>query len=91
MRDEPAEAPPADGFFLGPTGQVSVPRAMRWIFVKDKRALGAAFERLAATPNLERVTFGHGRPVTGADAAACLRAVAIQPRVGRVTSRRREP
>jgi hypothetical protein len=69
--------PGAMGIFLGPTGQVSVPRAMRWFFVKDKRALGVELERLASTPNLERVCFGHGKPVTGADAAATLR-TAIQ-------------
>jgi len=63
------------GFFLGPTGTVSLPRAMRWIFVKDKAAFATQLEQLAATPKLERLCFGHGKPVTE-DPAGVLRRVA---------------
>jgi len=63
------------GFFLGPTGQVATPRAMRWFFVKDKAAFAQQLEQLAATPRLERLCFGHGNPVTE-DPAGELRKVA---------------
>ncbi len=66
-------------FFLGPTGQVSAPRAMKWIFIKDKRAFADGLDKLAATPGLERVCFGHGTPVT-TDPAGVLRGVATSLR-----------
>ena len=65
------------GFMLSPTGQVSAPRLMRWMAIKDKRAFAAHLERLASTPGLRRVLFGHGAPVTDHPAAA-LRKVAAQ-------------
>ncbi|TMQ11698.1 MAG: hypothetical protein E6J90_33825 [Deltaproteobacteria bacterium] len=52
------------GFILGPTGRVSTPRIQRWIGMQDKRAFAAHMERLAATPHLARLLFGHGPPVT---------------------------
>jgi hypothetical protein len=67
------------GFLLGPTGQVTTPRAMRWFFVKDKAAMAAQLEQLAATPNLTRVCVGHGAPITE-DPAGALRRVAAQLR-----------
>lgn len=67
------------GFFLGPTGKISAPRAMRWVFIKDKKAFAAQLEQLAATPRLERITFGHGKPETD-DPAGGLRRVAAQLR-----------
>lgn len=67
------------GFFLGPTGQVAAPRAMRWFFVKDKAALAGQLEQLAATPNLTRICVGHGQPITD-DAPGALRRVAAQLR-----------
>jgi hypothetical protein len=48
------------GFFLGPTGQVSVPRFTRWMIVKDKAAFRAHLERMAQTPDLRRVIVSHG-------------------------------
>jgi hypothetical protein len=65
------------GFLLAPTGKVASPRMARMFFVKDKRALAAHLERLAETPGLKRILFGHGRPVTD-DAPAALRQVAAQ-------------
>lgn len=67
------------GFFLGPTGQVSAPRAMKWIFVKDKAAFATQLEALAATPKLERLCFGHGHPITE-DPQGELRKVVAQLR-----------
>ena len=65
------------GFMLSPSGQVSAPRMMRWIAIKDRRAFAAHLEKLAALPGLRRVLFGHGAPVTDHPAAA-LRKVAAQ-------------
>jgi hypothetical protein len=67
------------GFFLAPTGQVSSPRALRWFGIQDKRALASHLERLADTPNLRRLLFGHGAPVTE-DAPGALRRVVAQLR-----------
>jgi hypothetical protein len=63
--------------FLGPTGTISVPRAVRWIAIKDRRAFAAHLERLADTPGLKTLMFGHGKPITS-DAPGALRsAVAL--------------
>lgn len=65
--------------FLGPTGQVSAPRVVRWLALKDRRAFAAQLDGLAATPGLRRVLVGHGRPITD-DADGALRRVAAQLR-----------
>lgn len=62
-------------FMMHPTGHASVPRFVRWMMAHDKRALAAHLERLADTPDLERVVFGHGPSVTDAP-AELLRAAA---------------
>jgi hypothetical protein len=67
------------GFFLSPTGQVSVPRVMRWIGVKNRRAFAEHVDELAATAGLRRVLFGHGDPIL-ADAPGALRRVVSQLR-----------
>ena len=67
------------GFMLSPTGQVSVPRFARLLGVKDKRAFTAHLERLADTPDLRRLMFGHGEPITE-DAPGALRRVVAQLR-----------
>jgi len=67
------------GFMLSPTGQVSVPRFARLLGVKDKRAFAAHLERLADTPDLRRLMFGHGEPITE-DAPGALRRVVAQLR-----------
>lgn len=67
------------GFLLAPTGQVSTPRLQRWIGMQDKRAFAGHLERLAETPDLRRLLFGHGAPVTE-DAPGALRRVAQQLR-----------
>lgn len=65
------------GFFLGPTGRVSVPRFARMIVIKDKPAFRKQIGDLAATAGLRRVMFGHGTPVED-DAPGALRSVVTQ-------------
>jgi hypothetical protein len=67
------------GFLLGPTGTVSTPRIMRWMAIKDKAAFVSQLERLADTPGLERLLFGHGKPITD-DPRGALRSVVAQLR-----------
>ncbi|HVK82692.1 MAG TPA: hypothetical protein VM513_01225 [Kofleriaceae bacterium] len=67
------------GMFLGPTGRISAPRVVRLLAIKDKRAFAAQLERLAETPGLDRLMFGHGTPITE-DCAGALRSVAAQLR-----------
>lgn len=63
--------------FLGPTGRISAPRVVRLIALKDKKQFAAQLERLADTPKLERLMFGHGQPITDEPARA-LRTVVTQ-------------
>lgn len=65
------------GFFLSPTGQISTPRIQRWIGLQDRRAFARHLDRLAATPRLARLLFGHGAPITD-DPAGALRKVVAQ-------------
>jgi hypothetical protein len=51
------------GFFMGPTGQPSVPRVARWFLLKDKAAF-ARHVNTWATPDLARIIVGHGKMVT---------------------------
>ncbi|HQY60980.1 MAG: hypothetical protein IPQ09_02795 [Myxococcales bacterium] len=71
--------PGVKGFVLrhvtASSGGPRVSRVGRLFLVKDKRALGAHLERLAATPGLRRVIVSH-HEVLAADPAASLRAVA---------------
>lgn len=63
------------GFMLAPTGTVATPRIMRWFAIKDKRAFVAHLERLASTPGLKRILFGHGKPITDDPGGAIRKAV----------------
>lgn len=65
------------GFMMAPTGEVSSPRFARMFMMKDKRAAAAHLEKLASTPGLKRILFGHGQPITD-DAPGALRKVAAQ-------------
>jgi hypothetical protein len=65
------------GFFLGPTGKVSVPRFARLMIIKDRRAFTRQIGELAATPGLRRLMFAHGKPVD-TDPAGALRQVVTQ-------------
>ncbi len=51
------------GFMLAPTGEVAVPRVMRWFIVKDRRAFQSHLEELAKTPGLVRVIVSHGKVI----------------------------
>jgi hypothetical protein len=59
----------------GLAGGPRVPRVIKWAFVRDKRALRAHLERLAALPRLARLIPSHGGIVVD-DAAGVLRRIA---------------
>ncbi|MGZ3632700.1 MAG: hypothetical protein ACXWLR_09440 [Myxococcales bacterium] len=61
--------------FLGQTGDLGVPRLVRWIGVKDRQALKAHLSRLADTPGLLYVFTCHG-PVISVDPSGALRRAA---------------
>lgn len=63
------------GFVLGPTGRVSTPRIVRWMGLKNKQAFAAQLEKLAETPGLNRLLFGHGRPISEDPRGALLSVV----------------
>jgi len=52
------------GFFLHPTGTLSVPRVTRWLFAKDRNQLRNDLLAIAQIPNLARVIPGHGNIVS---------------------------
>ncbi len=49
-----------------------VSRLAKMVFIKDKQALRADFERYAELPNLQRVIVAHEKVASGADARASL-------------------
>lgn len=57
-------------WFLGPTGQVAIPRFARWLWTRDKAALKAELQRLADAGPV-RLIPGHGHDLQG-DVAAQL-------------------
>jgi hypothetical protein len=57
---------------LGSAPGPRVSRLAKMLFIKDKRALRADFERLAALPGLTRVIVAHEKVASGADARAAL-------------------
>jgi hypothetical protein len=57
------------------TGGPRVSRVLRWFVVKDRAAVRASFERLAALPELKRIIVSHHRMIRD-DPAGTLRAVA---------------
>ncbi len=59
------------GYFMGPTGQPSVPRFTRWFVAQSGSALGEHVGRLAGTPGLKRLVFSHGKTIE-TDAASAL-------------------
>lgn len=60
---------------LGFTGDLRVPRLIRWIGVRDRRALAAHLLRLADTQGLQHVFTCHG-PVVSVDPMGALRRAA---------------
>jgi hypothetical protein len=71
---------PAVGFpmnvFLGPTGQVSIPRFARWLFASDKGALRKDLQRIADSKPA-RLVPGHGKDVVGDVATPLREAIAL--------------
>jgi hypothetical protein len=61
---------------LGSAPGPRVSRFAKWMFVKDKAALRADFERFAALPDLVRVIVSHEKVARGPDAAEALRKAA---------------
>jgi hypothetical protein len=64
------------GFFfttlMGSAPGPRVSRLAKLVFIKDKRALRADFERYAELPNLVRVIVAHEKVASGAEARAAL-------------------
>jgi hypothetical protein len=58
------------------TGGPKVTRLFRWLALKDKKALKAHFERLAATPDLKRIIVAHHRTITDRPADVLLEVAA---------------
>lgn len=61
---------------LGSAPGPRVSRLVKLLFVKDKAALRADLEKLAQTPQLERLIVAHEKVAHGRDAAAALRRAA---------------
>jgi hypothetical protein len=59
------------GFFLGPTGTLSVPRFTRWLLMANAEELKQHLQELATTPALSHVVPGHG-DVISTDTASAL-------------------
>ena len=65
------------GFFLHPTGVLSVPRPTSLLFAKDRKALRADLQSIASQDGLVRVIPGHGQ-VVASDAPQKLREAAAR-------------
>lgn len=59
------------GFFMGPTGTLSIPRFTRWMLMANRGELKAHLQELAASPGLSHVVPGHGDVIEG-DARGAL-------------------
>jgi hypothetical protein len=59
------------GFFMGPTGQPSVPRVTRWMITKNRGELAEHVAELARTSRLRRLILSHGDNIES-DAAGAL-------------------
>ncbi len=71
---------PKSPFFVdavfGPTGQVAIPRMMRWWWMKDARAVKSTYERIASEKP-SRAIPGHGADLVGDVAAQLAPAMAL--------------
>jgi hypothetical protein len=61
---------------LGSAPGPRVSRLVKLMFIKDRKALRADLERLAATPGLVRLIVSHEKVASGAEAASALRQAA---------------
>jgi hypothetical protein len=64
------------GFFMGPTGTLSVPRFTRWMLMANGAELKAHLGELAASPSLSLVVPGHGALIEVDPAQALNQALA---------------
>jgi hypothetical protein len=62
------------GFFMAPTGALSVPRFTRWMMLKSGAELKEHLAELAATKDLKHVVPGHGAVVADAASAGLRQA-----------------
>lgn len=65
------------GFFMAPTGTLSVPRFTRWMMVKNGAEFKAHLDELAASAGLTQLVPGHG-DVIEKDAGPALQAAAAR-------------
>jgi hypothetical protein len=65
------------GYFMGPTGQPSVPRVSRWFTIKDKGAVAAQLTALGNTADLRGFIVAHGSNVADGAGAALKNAAAL--------------
>ena len=63
-----AKAKPPIDWFVGPTGQVSIPRFARWLWNNDKAALRSAMQAMV-NDGATRVIPGHGDDIVDSSAA----------------------
>ena len=63
-----AKAKPPIEWFVGPTGQVSIPRFARWLWNNDKAALRSALQAMV-NDGATRVIPGHGDDIVNSSAA----------------------
>ena len=64
------------GFFMAPTGTLSVPRFARWMLAKSTAELKAHLSELASTPGLTQLVPGHGKVLESGAAPALQQAAA---------------
>ena len=64
------------GFFMAPTGTLSVPRFSRWMMLKSGADLKQHLQELASSPGLSQVVPGHGAVITTNAATAMNEAAA---------------
>jgi hypothetical protein len=64
------------GFFMAPTGTLSVPRFTRWMMAASSADLKSHLEDLAASPGLSLVVPGHGAVIANDAASELQRALA---------------
>jgi len=65
------------GFFMAPTGTLSVPRFARWMLAKSTAELKEHLSELAGSPGLTQLVPGHGKVVESGAGPALQQAAAL--------------
>jgi hypothetical protein len=65
------------GFFMAPTGTLSVPRFARWMLAKSTAELKEHLTELAGSPGLTRLVPGHGKVIESDASPALQQAAAL--------------